>query len=511
MKDREQWGTRAGFILAAVGSAVGLGNIWRFPYVAYDNGGGAFFIPYLFALLTAGIPLLIMEFTMGHKYRGSSPLSYARMNKKAEWIGWWQVAIAFVISTYYSVIIAWAMAYTYFAVGLQWGEDTGGFLMEEYLKRVDIVNGAAIGSVGSIVPGVLIPLILVWVITLGILFKGVKKGIEKANRIFIPTLIIMFLIIVIRAITLEGAALGLEALFKPNWSKIASPEVWVAAYGQIFFSLSIAFAIMITFSSYLPKKSDINNNAFIAAFSNSSVELLAGFGVFAALGFMATQSGVPIEEVATAGIGLAFVVFPEIINSFPGFNGLFGVLFFGSLVFAGLSSLISIVETFIAAVQDKFKVSRTKSVMIGGGLSALVSILFATQGGLFFLDTVDYFINTFGVALSGLVSVVTISWFVKNLKPFQDHANKTSDLRTGLWWRICLGIVTPAVLGYMFVLNLINNLKDNYEGYPTSFLIYAGWGVVLATIVVGFILASLKWGEKDMEVPAYSENKGDVE
>ncbi|HZK56081.1 MAG TPA: sodium-dependent transporter [Desulfosporosinus sp.] len=511
MKDREQWGTRAGFILAAVGSAVGLGNIWRFPYVAYENGGGAFFVPYLFALLTAGIPLLIMEFTMGHKYRGSAPLSYARLNKKAEWIGWWQVAIAFVISTYYSVIIAWAMAYTYFSISLQWGQDTGGFLMEHFLKRVDIVNGAAIGSAGSIVPGVVIPLILVWIITLGILFKGVKKGIEKANRIFIPTLLVMFIIIVIRSLTLEGAALGLETLFKPDWSKIASPGVWVAAYGQIFFSLSIAFAIMITFSSYLPKKSDINNNAFIAAFANSSVELLAGIGVFAALGFMATQSNVPIEEVATAGIGLAFVVFPEIINSFPGFNELFGVLFFGSLVFAGLSSLISIVETFIAAIQDKFKVSRTKSVIIGGGLSALVSILYATQGGLFFLDAVDYFINTFGVALSGLVSVITISWFLKRLKPLQDHANKTSDLRTGLWWRICLGILTPAVLGYMFVLNLINNLKDNYEGYPTSFLIYAGWGVVLATIVVGFILASLKWGAKDLEVPAHSEDLGDDE
>ncbi|MED4164929.1 sodium-dependent transporter, partial [Halalkalibacterium halodurans] len=131
---REQWGTRAGFILAAVGSAVGLGNIWRFPYVAYENGGGAFFIPYLFALLTAGIPLLIMEFTIGQKYRGSAPLSYARMNKKAEWVGWWQVAISFVIATYYAVIIAWAMSYSVFAINLSWGEDTGGFLFGEYLK-----------------------------------------------------------------------------------------------------------------------------------------------------------------------------------------------------------------------------------------------------------------------------------------------------------------------------------------------------------------------------------------
>lgn len=122
MNGREQWGTRAGFILAAIGSAVGLGNIWRFPYVAYENGGGAFFLPYLFALLTAGIPLLIMEFTIGHKYRGSAPLSYARLNKKAEWIGWWQVAIAFVIATYYAVIIAWALSYTYFAFNQRWGK-----------------------------------------------------------------------------------------------------------------------------------------------------------------------------------------------------------------------------------------------------------------------------------------------------------------------------------------------------------------------------------------------------
>ncbi|AFQ45919.1 SNF family Na+-dependent transporter [Desulfosporosinus meridiei DSM 13257] len=504
VEGREQWGTRAGFILAAVGSAVGLGNIWRFPYVAYDNGGGAFFIPYLFALLTAGIPLLIMEFTMGHKYRGSAPLSFARMNKKTEWIGWWQVSIAFVISTYYAVIIAWAMAYTYFAVSLQWGNDPGGFLMSNYLRRVDLVNGASVGSVGSVVPGVFIPLVLVWVISLAILFKGVKQGIEKANRIFIPTLVIMFLIIVIRALTLEGASIGLEAFFKPDWSKIASPRVWVAAYGQIFFSLSIAFAIMITYSSYLPKSADINNNAFIAAFSNSGVELLAGFGVFATLGFLAKQANLPIEDVATAGIGLAFVVFPEILNSFPGFNGLFGVLFFGSLVFAGLSSLISIVETFVSAIQDKFDVSRTKAVMVGGGLSALISILFATQGGLFFLDAVDYFINTFGIALAGLVSVITISWIVRNLKPFQEHANLTSDLRTGLWWKICLGVVTPGVLGYMFVLNLIDNLQKNYEDYPTAFLIYSGWGVALAAIIFGFILASLKW-KNGLEMPEESE------
>ncbi|WP_066156509.1 sodium-dependent transporter [Halalkalibacter krulwichiae] len=501
MNGREQWGTRAGFILAAIGSAVGLGNIWRFPYVAYENGGGAFFLPYLFALLTAGIPLLIMEFTIGHKYRGSAPLSYARLNKKAEWIGWWQVAIAFVIATYYAVIIAWALSYTYFAFNQRWGEDTGGFLMGEYLQRVDVVAGGAPGDIGALVPSVFIPLVLVWIITLGVLFKGVKRGIEWANRIFIPLLVMMFLLIVARAITLEGAMEGLDAFFKPNWSEIMSPGVWVAAYGQIFFSLSIAFAIMITYSSYLSRRADITNNAFITGFSNSSFELLAGIGVFAALGFMANASGVGVSEVASAGIGLAFVVFPEIINTFPGMNGLFGVLFFGSLVLAGLSSLISIVETFVSAVQDKFKFSRRKAVTIGGGLSALISLLFATQGGLFFLDAADYFINQFGVALAGLVSVVAVSWFLKKLPELQTHADGVSDFRLGAWWKICLSIITPIVLGYMFIQNTIENLTNNYEGYSTGFIIASGWLVAIGAIVIGFIFAKFKWGKGDLDVP----------
>ncbi|MBC5638221.1 sodium-dependent transporter [Ornithinibacillus sp. BX22] len=501
METRSQWGTRAGFILAAVGSAIGLGNIWRFPAVAYENGGGAFLIPYLFALLTAGIPILIMEFTIGHKHRGSAPLSFRRMNKKTEVIGWWAVLVAFVISTYYSVIIAWAMSYSVFSFNLNWGEDTGGFLMGEYLKRT-----VEPGEIGSMVPGVLIPLLLVWVITLGILFKGVKKGIEIANRIFIPALIVIFLIIVIRAITLPGALDGLEAFFTPDFSKIMSADVWVAAYGQIFFSLSIAFAIMITYSSYLPKKSDITNNAFITGFGNSSFEILAGIGVFGILGFMAAQQGVGVDEVVTAGIGLAFVVFPEIINQFPGLNSLFGFLFFASLVLAGLSSLISITETYVAGLVDKFKISRTKAVAFGGGLAALISLLFATQGGLYFLDAADYFINQFGVALIGLVEVVLIAWILRQLKGIKEHANDISDIKLGSWWTISLTIITPLVLGFMMVRLLKQNLlrefdtpTGNYEGYSNAFILWGGWAVAIGALVIGIILAITKWKKPSVE------------
>ncbi|MDZ5713606.1 sodium-dependent transporter [Jeotgalibacillus haloalkalitolerans] len=503
--NRQQWGSRAGFILAAVGSAVGLGNIWRFPYVAYENGGGAFFIPYLFALLTAGIPILIMEFTIGHKYRGSAPLSFFRMSgKKAEWLGWWAVFVAFVISTYYAVIIAWAMRYTIFSFGQAWGEDTEGFLFTEFLQ-LDV----APGETGGIVWGIFIPLVLVWVITLGILVAGVKKGIEYANRIFIPTLVILFLIIVIRAVTLEGAALGLTAFFEPNFENIMDPSVWVAAYGHIFFSLSIAFAIMITYSSYLPKKSDITNNAFITGFANSGFELLAGIGVFAALGFMATQLEVPVSEVASAGVGLAFVVFPQIINQLPGLNGIFGALFFLSLTLAGLTSLMSITETYVAGLTEKLGISRNKAVLFGGGLAALISILFATQGGLFFLDAADYYINQFGVAAVGLVEVVMIAWILRKTGVLQNHANLTSDIHLGGWWKVCLGLITPIVLGYMMFGLITQNVlqqfdfdSGNYEGYSDEFALTMFLASAGAALVVGIIVSFIKWSRSTpVELP----------
>ncbi|WP_432360262.1 sodium-dependent transporter [Sporosarcina sp. UB5] len=506
MEQRSQWGTRAGFILAAVGSAVGLGNIWRFPYVAYENGGGAFFIPYLFALLTAGIPILIMEFTIGHKYRGSAPLSFFRMKGKgAEWIGWWGIFVSFVISTYYAVIIAWAMKYTIYSFNMAWGDDTAGFLFGDVLKLADTP-----GDVGGLVPGVFIPLLLVWAIAFIILLAGVKRGIELANRIFIPTLVVVFLLVVIRAITLDGAALGLDAFFKPDLSKLADATVWVAAYGHIFFSLSIAFAIMITYSSYLPKKSDITNNAFITGFANSGFELLAGIGVFAALGFMATQAGTSVSEVASAGVGLAFVVFPKIINEMPGMNGLFGFLFFLSLVLAGLTSLISICETYIAGLSDKFNISRRKSVGIGVGLAAFISMLFATNGGLYFLDAADYFINQFGVAAIGLVEVVMIAWVFKKLRVFESHANEISDIRVGVFWKVCLSVITPIVLGYMMldllrinIFKLHDTANGNYEGYSNAFIMSSGWMVALFAIVMAIIFTAMKWNKKALDSTDY--------
>ncbi|MEE1928654.1 sodium-dependent transporter [Streptomyces sp. TRM 70351] len=491
---REQWGTRAGFILAAIGSAVGLGNIWRFPAEAYRNGGGAFLLPYLIALLTAGLPLLIMEYTIGRRSRKSPPAAFRRLARPAQFIGWWQVTICFVIATYYALILAWAVRYVGFSVTQEWGGSAEDFLFAEFLQL-----GETPGELGGYVSGVFWPLLLVWAAVLVVLALGVRRGIEAATKVFIPLLVVFFGVLVVRAVTLDGASIGLDAFFTPDWGALTDGSVWVAAYGQIFFSLSVGFGIMVTYASYLGRRSDLTGSALVAGFANSSFEILAGIGVFATLGFLAASSGGAIGDVE-GGVGLAFVAFPTIISQMP-LGALFGVLFFLSLVIAGLTSLISIVQVIVSAVQDRSGMRRVPAVLSVGGAVALVSLLlYPTNGGLYLLDAADRFINQYGIALAAVVAVVTVAWVLRKLPELQRDADATSAVSLGRWWKLCLGVVTPIVLGWMLVDALSQELAENYAGYPTGFLLWAGWGVAAAALVVAVLIALLPWpGRTDGE------------
>src|SRR5690625_3557371 len=207
--------------------------------------------------------------------------------------------------------------------------------------------------------------------------------------VFIPLLVIMFIILVVRALMLPGALGGLDAFFRPNWEALLSPPVWVAAYGQIFFSLSVAFGIMLTYASYLKKNTDLTGSGLVVGFANSGFEILAGIGVFSALGFMAQAQGVALDEVVESGIGLAFIAFPAIIGEAPG-GAVIGVLFFGSLVLAGFTSLISIVEVIIAAIQDKFGMGRIAATLaVTVPLAVFSTIIFPTTMGMAVLDVFD--------------------------------------------------------------------------------------------------------------------------
>ena len=211
------------------------------------------------------------------------------------------------------------------------------------------------------------PIVGIWALTLIILFGGVKKGVELSNKIFMPLLFILFTILVIQALRLPGAVQGLNAFFTPNWAAMWDYKVWLAAYGHTFFSLSVGFGIMVTYASYLKPKTNLTGSGLIVGFANASTEILAGIGIFAALGFMAFSAGKPVDQVVSGGIGLAFIAFPKIISSLGAGADLFGLLFFSSLFVAGISSMVSILEVPIAAMQDKLKWGRKKAVSIIGG------------------------------------------------------------------------------------------------------------------------------------------------
>lgn len=484
---REQWNSQFGFLLAAVGSAIGLGNIWRFSYLAYEHGGGAFLIPYIVALLTAGIPLLILEYAIGHERIGSAPLAFAKISRRWEWLGWWAVMfVMFGIVLYYSVVIAWCLNFLVLSFDLGWGEDPNKFFFQDFLKVSDSPS-----QIGEVRTPILAALVVIWLINWGVVYRGVRKGIEIANKILMPTLLLLIIVLVGWALTLDGASTGLKAYVTPDFSKLSQPQVWIDAYSQIFFTLSLGFGIMIAYASYLPEKANITGNAVLTALINSGFSLFAGIAVFSVLGFMAVSEGKAIADVATQSIGLAFVAYPKAVSMMPGGN-LFGAVFFLCLVVAGISSAVSIIEAFVSAVVDKFGVSRQKLVTFISVLGFLGSIIFTTQAGLLWLDIVDHFVTHYGLVTVGILECFVVGWLF-SLPTLRNHINRISSFKLGGWWDILIKLFIPLVLTVILIWDLYGEINSAYEGYSWTSLILIGRDWLLATLMVALVIAAQPW------------------
>jgi NSS family neurotransmitter:Na+ symporter len=484
---REQWKSQMGFLLAAVGSAIGLGNIWRFSYMAYTHGGGVFLVPYLVALLTAGIPLLILEFAIGHERIGSAPLAYHKIGRRWEWLGWWAVLfVMFGIVLYYTVIIAWCVDFFVYSFGLSWGSDPDSFFFKDFLAMSERPS-----EIGQIRTPIFFALAVVWFINWAILYRGVQKGIELANKVFMPLLFVLTAVLVFWSLTLDGAMEGVRAYLTPDFSKLSDPKVWIDAYSQIFFSLSLGFGIMIAYASYLPEKANITRSAILTALLDSGYAIFAGFAVFAVLGFMAASQGRPISEVVTQSIGLAFVAYPKAVSLMPAGN-IFGAIFFLCLVVAGISSSISIFEAFTAAVLDKFGMRRKPFITVVAVLGFLGSTIFATQAGLLWLDIVDHFLTHYGLVVVGIMECIIVGWFFK-LKMLRNHVNRISSVKLGPWWDLLIKYFVPLVLAVILAGDLYNELKEPYGGYSWASLILIGRDWVLITLVAAFWMASRPW------------------
>jgi len=483
--EKTYWPSRVSFVFAAIGSAIGLGNVWRFPYICYENGGGAFLIPYLIALFTAGIPLMVLEMGLGHKMAASAPVAFARTGKGREWLGWLAVGVGFMIVCYYTVIMGWCVNYFGFSFKQSWGSDTQTFFYNTFLHY-----SKDLGNVFSLNPQILLGLAISWVLIILCIWKGAQT-VGKVVYLTVPLPWLCLVVFVIRGLTLPGAEQGIAYYLTPDFSKLASAKVWLAAYSQIFFSLSVGFGVMIAYASFLPRKSDIVNNAFIVSLANCGTSFLGGFAVFGTLGYYAQKMGVEVQEVVRSGIGLAFITYPSIINHLGRAAPLFGAIFFVMLLTLAIDSAFSLVEAAAAGVMDKFNARRLRVNFGVGILALLIGVVFTTNAGLSWLDILDNFMNKFGLVVVGLLECIVIGYFYGTSK-IRNYVNTVSEFSIGKWWDIMIMVVTPVVLGISIVLEIKARIHGPYGDYPRWAEFAAGWAVVIALPIISVLLMKAK-------------------
>jgi len=492
---RERWDNKFAFIMASIGSAIGLGNVWRFPYMVAQNGGGAFIIPFLVALITAGIPLMILEMHLGMKFQSGPGLAWAKVKNWAGFIGWFSLLIAFVITTYYAVIMGWTWNFIWHSISVAWKSDPHDFFMNQFLN---ISDGPS--TLGGISLPILLGVVLTWTAIYFCIFKGVKI-VGKVVNFTVTIPFILLIILFIRGITLNGWAQGLNFFLMSDFNALKSPSVWIAAYGQVFFSLSLGFGIMIAYASYMPRKSDTAGSAIITSLSDAATSFFAGYVIFSTLGFMAMQYNLPVGDVAgSGGPGLAFIAFPQAISSLPGghiAHTIVGIMFFFTLLTLGIDSAFSLVEAIITGLNDRIKCSRELLALIVCGVGALGGLIFTTRGGLYWLDIVDHWMNNFGLVIIGFLETVIFAWFYRKVKDAREDINKYSSIKLNIWWDISLGIITPIALGIMIILNFINELKTPYAGYPLWTLIIGGWALIAVLFLFSLLLGFTAKVEKD--------------
>lgn len=495
LEQRENWGSRAGFILAAIGSAVGLGNLWGFPYKLYSYGGGAFLIPYIIALFVIGLPLIILEFGLGHYTQRAAPNALRRCGRSFEGIGWLGSIMCILIMAYYPVILGYCITYLGYSIqgimhggNLPWAaEGVDGIVQAKDFFFKHYLNYHESLHLGPIELKVLAPVVITWLLMYLCIFKGVNL-VDKIVWLTVPIPWIMLVILAVRGLTLEGSVVGLAYYLTPDWAQLAKPETWRFAFGQVFFSMSLGYGTMITYSSFLHKKSDLNNNAAIITLSDFATSFIAGIAIFATLGgmaFVTAQAGnpIPVDKVVDGGPSLAFVAFPYTLAQLP-YSAWFSFFFFLALITLGIDSAFSITETLLASVVDKTGLKRGTVLVWITVVGMALSTILCTGGGLNWIGILDEIVNsTWGIAFLGLLECLVIGWLYRADK-LRRHANNSSDWALGKWWDSTIRIVLPLILGTLFFWNF-------YDSYISGFELRSADGVWNVALLVQTIVVAL--------------------
>ena len=453
MVNQSRWNSSIAFLFAMIGAAVGLGNIWRYSYVVYSNGGGTFFIPYLIAIFIMGIPFLILEYGVGFKFKDSFSNILKSINPKFEYISWMLVLFVFIVVIYYLVILSWDLVYLGSSLTFPWGSDPAAYF-------VQVVGGSSnLSNMTSFLIPTTIGLLFMWFLLWFISHKELNEGIGKVTSILIPLLFVLMFCIVIYALTLPGACIGIEALLNPDWNMLWNVEVWLAAFSQIIFSLSMGQAIALTYASYLPEESKLNDNVLVVVLANCAFEVFTAFGIFSILGYMSSTSGTPMIQLVSEGTGLIFVVFPMIFNVMGPIGHILAPLLFLSILFAGITSAVGVFEPMVNSTLHKFNWSRKKTVTVLSIVGCAFSLMFTTGISSYLVGVVDGFANKFGILFLLAVQCIIFTWFY-DIDSIIPMLNEKSRFKVGKTWKFILKYFLPLFILFMWIIGVYNLISD---------------------------------------------------
>lgn len=485
METRQSWSSRLTFILAAIGSAVGLGCAWRFPGLAAKHGGGSFLLVFILTTFIFGIPLLMMEIAIGRKLKKGATSSLRGVNKKFEFVGWAATANSFVIGCYYAIVYAWVILMvlvSYKFVGMTGNTEAVKDMFFNTIETTGKVENYGIPL------SMILPFILAWVS----IFYCLRNGTESVGKIvkytvFLP--VIFLGVIAIKGLTMPGSMDGMRALFVPEFSALKDPQIWVDAIGQVFYSLSVMMAIMFAYGSYLQDESNIAVDGLIIGISNILISVLAGVAMFSTMGGVGM-----LDRMTTSGISTAFIVYPQAIVSLTSsgvVNAIFGALFYLCLVALAVDSAFSIIEGVSAAIADSFQVDYKKTTKVVILITMVFSLIFATRAGLAWLDIVDNWANSFNLIVIGILECIALGWFFKPEKILHEVNRNTNKFIMPKWWfLISLKYVSPMILGGLLVWNIYDLFVmkgGSYEGYPQWALFVGGWLITILVMVSGVV------------------------
>uniref|UniRef100_A0A182QL93 Transporter n=1 Tax=Anopheles farauti TaxID=69004 RepID=A0A182QL93_9DIPT len=516
LKPRKQhWANKMQFVLACIGYSVGLGNVWRFPYLCYKSGGGVFLVPYFIILLICGIPMLFMELAVG-QYTGRGPIgAIGQLCPLFKGTGLASVVVSFLMSTYYSVIIAYAIYYffTSFRPELPWTDcshrwntpdcwipermkhnltrpEMSRTPTEEFFENKVLQISHGIEFPGAMRWELVACLVCAWILV----YFAIWKSIKSSAKVRYLTATLPFVLIVVflgRSLTLEGADKGLHYFFRPNWEELGRANVWINAAAQNFNSIGIAFGSMISFASYNKYNNNILHDTLAVSFVNAVTSLLVGIFAFATIGNIALEQSTTVEDVISGGPGLIFVVYPQALAKMPA-SQLWAVLFFFMLLCLGLNSQFAIVEVVVTSIQDAFPrwikrklVYHELLVLIVCVVSFFAGLPNLIQGGIYFFQLIDHYAASVSIMFLAFFETIAIAWFY-GINRLSKNVKQMTGRYPSFYLRFCLLVAVPLLLISLWIFSLINyeaptyhNGKYHYPGWAHGL----GWTIASASLV----------------------------